>query len=458
MDSVRTPVGEQPPGILNIAVIGTGISGLAAAWLLGQRHRITVFEKEHRIGGHCHTVEVPTDDGSIPIDTGFMVYNERTYPNLAALFRLLGVPTRASTMSFSVSLDGGDLEYAGSGLDSFFAQRRNLLSRRHWRMLRDILTFYREGNALADENGEGRVSVGEFLSARGYSNGFIEDHLLPMAAAIWSITPEQVRDHPVDAFVRFFRNHGLLAFRDRPQWRTVVGGSAEYVRRLTSPFAARIRLGSQVKSVHRTSNGVSIDDGSGSVATFDQVVIAAHADQALAMLADADDRERRLLGDIKYRNNTAFLHRDEALMPRKRAIWSSWNYIGRRGNDTAAVTYWMNSLQAVPASNPIFVTLNPARPPEERSVIGRYSFEHPLSDRQAVLAQRELWSLQGKRNTWFCGAYFGAGFHEDGLQSGLAVAEALGGLRRPWAVRDESARIPAPPAQLPEWHPVEART
>ena len=322
-------------------------------------------------------------------------------------------------------------------------------------MLRDILTFYREGNALADENGEGRVSVGEFLSARGYSNGFIEDHLLPMAAAIWSITPEQVRDHPVDAFVRFFRNHGLLAFRDRPQWRTVVGGSAEYVRRLTSPFAARIRLGSQVKSVHRTSNGVSIDDGSGSVATFDQVVIAAHADQALAMLADADDRERRLLGDIKYRNNTAFLHRDEALMPRKRAIWSSWNYIGGGAATIRrlCVTYWMNRcrpfLPQIHVRDP-----QPCSSPQggQRDAAARFT-----SIRCSTPAGRwpraKLWALQGKRNPPGSAAPISAaGFHEDGLAGRARGGRAAGRLRRPWTVAEKSARIPLSHRRR-RWHP-----
>ena len=357
------PLDSALGGSQTIAVVGTGIAGLSAAWLLAKRHQVTVFERDRRIGGHCHTIKV----GPLAVDTGFVVYNEHTYPNLTALFGLLGVPTRASAMSFSVSLDDGRLEYAGGGLGTFFAQRRNLLRPAHWRMLRDILRFYRQATELIDA---GPATAAETLSAyldrRGYSRSFTQDHLLPMAAAIWSTPRDRMGDHPAVALARFFDNHGLLALRDRPPWRTVIGGSAEYVRRLTTRIADRIRLGCGVESVRRVPDGVLLRDTAGAETRFDQVVIAAHADQALAMLADASADERAVLGAFRYQPNRAVLHGDDHLMPRRRKVWSSWNYIGGRdaeGTADVSVTYWMNRLQGLPASSPLFVSLNPRRAP-----------------------------------------------------------------------------------------------
>lgn len=424
-----------PGGALDIAVVGSGISGLSAAWLLSQRHRVTLFEAADRLGGHSNTVEA---DG-VPVDTGFIVYNERTYPNLTALFAHLGVPTRETVMSFAVTLDQGRLEYSGD-LRGLFAQRRNLVSPRFWSMLRDLVRFYKAAPRDLPEMGE--LGLGAYLDGLGCGPAFRDDHLYPMAAAIWSTPVRDIPHHPAAAFVRFFENHGLLQFRERPRWRTVDGGSREYVKRISAPFIERVRLSSPVQRIRRLPDGVLIDGGCG-WERFDQVVLATHADQSLAMLGDADDDERRLLGAFPYRHNEAVLHADARLMPRRRKVWSAWNYAAQRGAEQhqLSVTYWMNRLQHLPTDKDLFVTLNPLDEPDPALVIRREAYDHPVFDVAAGLAQKQLWSLQGRRRTWFCGAWFGAGFHEDGLQSGLAVAEQLGGVRRPWNVADESGRI-----------------
>ena len=424
----------------DIAVIGTGISGLSAAWLLHQRHRVTVYDSARRPGGHSNTIEAPSPDGAIPVDTGFIVFNDATYPNLIALFAHLGVETVASDMSFAVSLHDGRLEYAGSDAFGLFAQPANLLRPRFWSMLRDIKRFYRDApmqaGLVADD-----VSIGQLLDLFGYGEAFQEDHLMPFAAAIWSATARRVRDYPAASFIRFCDNHGLLRIANRPVWRTVAGGSRSYVRLLTEGLRPHLRLGSAVVSVQRLPDGVLVQDASGALCRFDDVVIATHADQALAMLDDADGRERALLGAFRYSSNEAVLHSDPAFMPRRRRVWSSWNYLGGAGASRVCVTYWMNRLQGLPDSTKLFVTLNPSQPPRPDSVIHTETYEHPQFDAAAMRAQWSLWSLQGRRRTWFCGAYFGAGFHEDGLQAGLAVAEQLGGVRRPWTVAAESGRI-----------------
>ena len=431
---------------LSIAVIGTGISGMSAAWLLSQRHLVTVYEQAARLGGHSNTIDVPTAGGNMPVDMGFIVYNPPNYPNLCALFAHLGVATHKSEMSFAVSLQDGGLEYAGTSLNSVFAQRRNLISPQFWSMLYDLARFYRDGPRDADAAAAQGLSLGDYLVANGYRRPFIRDHLLPMAAAIWSTPIDKVADQPAAGFIRFCDNHGLLRIRNRPEWRTVTGGSREYVKRLTASYADRIRLGCGVASIRRERDCVRVTDRWGDEAGYDHVVIAAHADQALAMLVDASDAERGLLGAISYGANDAVMHRDAALMPHRRNVWASWNYIGTKadGGDALCATYWMNRLQNLPEAAGIFVTLNANRLPSPGATIHRERYEHPCFDLAAMRAQRQLWSLQGERNTWYCGAYFGAGFHEDGLQAGLAVAEALGGVRRPWVVADESGRICLP--------------
>ncbi len=420
---------------LSIAIVGTGISGLSAAWLLSRRHRVTVFESDRRIGGHSNTVQA----GGNAVDTGFIVYNECTYPNLTALFDHLGVATKPSKMSFSVSLDRGRLEYSGS-LAGLFAQGRNVASPRFWSMLRDLARFYHR--APRDLSAIGSTSLGDYLDGIGCGHAFRDDHLYPMAAAIWSTPVHKISEYPAAAFIRFCQNHGLLKFVRRPLWRTVEGGSREYVKKLSRPFADRIRTGCPVHSIRRHNGGVELKSENG-IERFDHVVIAAHADQALRMLADPDIDERRLLGAFHYRRNEAVLHSDPALMPRRRRVWSSWNYASEPGEHSPllSVTYWMNELQGIVNDRPMFLTLNPIRSPDPDLVHCRNDYDHPIFDAAASAAQRRLWSLQGVRKTWFCGAYFGAGFHEDGLQSGLAMAEELGGVRRPWTVPSESARI-----------------
>lgn len=427
---------------MSIAVIGSGISGLSAAWLLGQRHAVTVFEAAAQPGGHSHTIDV----AGHPVDTGFIVYNEATYPNLSALFAHLGVATRATDMGFAVSLDRGRLEYAGGDLGGLFAQRRNLASPRFWRMLADLVRFYKR--APRDLPAMGDIALGSYLERLGVGAAFRDDHLYPMAAAIWSTPARQIPDMPAAAFVRFCENHGLLNLGARPVWRTVEGGSRRYVAALCAGLSTPVRTACPVHEVRRTPRGCEVVTDHG-VERFDALVIATHGDQALALLADADAHERAVLGGFAYRRNQAVVHSDPALMPRRRRVWSAWNYASDAGagDPALSVTYWMNRLQTwLPDDLPVFVTLNPPHDPDPARVHARIAWEHPVFDRAADAAQARVWGLQGRRQTWFCGAHFGAGFHEDGLQAGLAVAEALGGVRRPWQLADESARIRITPA------------
>ncbi len=434
---------------LKIAVIGAGVSGLSAAWLLNPAHDVILYEADARLGGHSHTVEAPAGPAaSLPVDMGFIVYNEVTYPNLTALFAHLNVPTKISNMGFAVSLEDGRMEYGGDNLVTLFSQLRNLVRPRFWAMLNDLVRFYRQapGHACAlDAEG---ASLGDYLKAQGYGRAFQDDHLLPQAAAIWSASTREIRDYPAAAFIRFFENHGLLKILDRPVWRTVEGGSRAYVQRLAAPLVGRIRAGLAAVSLTRTDDGVRVRDASGAVERFDAVVVATHADQALALLEAPTAREQALLGAFGYTRNLAVLHSDAALMPKRRQAWSAWNYIGRGegAEQSLCVTYWMNRLQDLPRATPYFVTLNPAISPDPARIIHTEIYHHPRFDAQALRAQEQLWSLQGEGGVWWCGAHFGAGFHEDGLQAGLAVAEQLGGVRRPWTVAGESDRIRLGPA------------
>ncbi|WP_288758673.1 FAD-dependent oxidoreductase [uncultured Brevundimonas sp.] len=420
---------------LRIAVVGSGISALSCAWLLARRHKVVVYEQADRLGGHTNTVDVQGPAGTTPVDTGFIVFNDATYPNLVAMFDHLGVASRATDMSFAVSLDEGRFEYAAPAL---FAQRRNAFRPRFWTMLREILRFYRDAPAQLATLSDASLTLGDYLKREGFSEAFRDDHLLPMAAAIWSSPAHTLLDYPAESFIRFCGNHGLLKLTGRPVWRTVQGGARAYVSRLVQDLGEDIRLANGAVEVRRIDGQVEVLDSQGRKDRFDHVVIGAHADQALAMLAPPTEAERALLGAFRYSRNLTVLHSDAGLMPRRRRAWAAWNYIGVEGG--LCVSYWMNRLQGLSGPD-LFVTLNPPRPPRPETLLRTEIYEHPIFDPAAIRAQKALWTLQGQGGVWYCGAHFGAGFHEDGLQSGLAVAEQLGGVRRPWSVENESGRI-----------------
>jgi len=430
---------------LDIAIIGGGISGLGAAHRLAQRHRVTLFEAADYVGGHTHTVDATVGGVTHPVDTGFLVFNERTYPQLIALFESLGVPVAASDMSFSVSVGPHEFEWCGSDLRSVFAQPANALSPRFWWMLADILRFNRQATALARDPSrasDAGVPLGQWLDAQRYGRPFREGYLLPMAAAIWSCPVDAMLAFPAGSFARFCDNHGLLQVADRPRWFTVAGGARQYVERIV-PGLHQVRTGTPVRGVLREPPGAAgRPAGTVTVITdhgrerFDEVVLACHSDQSLALLLDASDDERSVLGAVPYQPNRAYLHTDLALMPRRRRAWASWNYLSRgrfggpagvqaAGGPSVAVTYWLNRLQPLPFAEPVLVTLNPPAPPREDRTLGVYDYSHPVFDGGALLAQRRLPALQGLRHTWYAGAWTGWGFHEDGLKSGLAVAGAL---------------------------------
>jgi uncharacterized protein len=439
---------------LRIAVVGGGITGLAAAWLLSSRHEVVLFEEQTRLGGHSNTVDVATPGGdSVPIDTGFIVYNEPSYPNLTALFDHLGVATAASTMSFAVSLDAGGYEYSGTGLRGLFGQLSNIASPSHWRMTADILRFHREAQALAITEVAVEKTLGAWLTDRAFSQIFINRHILPMAAAIWSAPAAAILEFPVVSFARFFANHGLLTARNQPVWRTVVGGSRCYVDIIRAAFRGEVRTGDGVVAILRdrtqARSGVQLTTRSGAIERFDRVAVCCHADDALAMLADPTAAETAALGRFAYVDNTAVLHTDARWMPRRRRVWSSWNYMSHDRVTPVTVTYWMNSLQPLNAVQNYFVTLNPVTAIDPAHHIRSFAYRHPMFDQRALRAQAAIWELQGRKATWFGGSYCGYGFHEDGLQAGLAIAEDMtrdnGPVRRPWTVADESGRLTLPP-------------
>jgi len=423
----------------SVAVIGSGVSGLSAAWALSRTCDVTLYEAQGRLGGHSDTF----DWDGVGVDCGFIVYNERTYPNLKAMFGHLGIATAASDMSFAVSVDEGDFEYSGGTLRGLAAQAGNVLKPRYWSMLKDIFRFFRQAPRDLEKGDLGKLS--DYLDARGYGQAFRDDYLYPMAAAIWSTPALQVGEFPAAHFIRFNANHGLLDLLDRPIWRTVTGGSRVYVRALAAAVG-EVRMGAAVRGVRRLNGGVEVVEADGATPRFDLVVVAAHADDALALLEAPSEAEKRTLGAFRYLDNSAILHTDARLMPRRRAAWSSWNYLssGRGAERRLTVSYWMNKLQPLPGRPNAFLTLNAPWDPPPSAVLRRTSYRHPLFDEAAFKAQRDLWDLQGAGGVWFCGAYFGFGFHEDGLQSGLAVAEAIGGVKRPWRVADENGRLALP--------------
>jgi len=411
---------------MRIAVIGTGISGMVSAWLLTRGgHEVTAFEAGSHIGGHTNTVPVEVGGKAYPVDTGFIVYNDRTYPNFIRLLAHLGVPARPTTMSFSVRDDASGLEWNGTNLDTLFAQRRNLLRPAFWRMVRDVLRFAREAPKLL-EGEDDRTTLGEYLDANHYSREFTEWYLFPMGGAIWSAPVGAMRAFPARFFVRFFHHHGMLTVNDRPQWRTVVGGSWSYVAPLVASFRERIRLDSPVERIIRDATGALVRSRHGEE-RFDAVVIAAHAPQALRLLADPTPAEREVIGAFRYQPNLAILHTDDSIMPRRRKAWAAWNY--HRCDDPTAlvpVTYHMNTLQGLTAPCQFLVTLNRETGIDPAKVLRRIPYQHPEYTVAAVAAQKRRSEVNGVNSTWFCGAYWGNGFHEDGVNSGLAVARDFG--------------------------------
>lgn len=424
-----------------VAVVGSGVSGSLTAWLLRDHCDVSLFEANGRFGGHTHTVSIPDKGQDIAVDTGFMVFNRPNYPLLSALFDHLGIASYPTTMSFSASLDDGRLEYAGSDLNTLFGQRRNLLRTSFWRLLISILRFNRAAERAHATPLDDQLTLAEFLDAVSLDDAFRQHYLYPMAAAIWSCPRGLIGQMPAAAFLRFFSNHGLIKLADRPQWQTVEGGASRYMERLIADLGARAHAMSSVVRVERTIDAVTLVFADGQRAQFDDVVLACHSDQALALLDAPLPEEACLLGAIPYQTNRVLLHSDTALMPRQRRIWSSWNYFGADTADAGAVsvTYWMNSLQRLPTTRNLFVSLNPLREPAAESVVGEYSYEHPVFDAAALRAQRDLHHLQGRAHTWFAGAWTGYGFHEDGVRSAVEVAAALGA-RVPWREQVQASR------------------
>ncbi|MCD5970050.1 NAD(P)/FAD-dependent oxidoreductase [Pseudomonas quasicaspiana] len=412
---------------MKIAIIGSGIAGLTSAYLLNRSHDITVFEAADWIGGHTHTVDVNVNGRDYAIDTGFIVFNDWTYPNFIRLLGQLGVNFKPTEMSFSVSDPKTRTEYNGNNLNSLFAQRSNLLSLSFWGMLRDIMRFNRE--ALADLESQ-RIAqdttLGEYLRSRGYGERFIDHYIVPMGAAIWSMSLADMLAFPLQFFVRFFKNHGLLSVSNRPQWCVIEGGSSRYIEPLTASFAERIRLSCPVNRVERDAEGVTVHSAAGSE-RFDKVVFACHSDQALKMLAQPSAAEQEILGALPYAENDVVLHTDTRLLPKRPLAWASWNYrLGGGKQQLAAVTYDMNILQGIDSDTTFCVSLNQTAAIDPNKILARYTYAHPQYSLAGVDAQARWPELDGVNNTWFCGAYWANGFHEDGVVSGLRVASALG--------------------------------
>jgi predicted NAD/FAD-binding protein len=408
---------------MKIAIVGTGVSGLVAGHLLHPEHEITVYEAGARVGGHSHTVEVESGGESHRIDTGFIVFNDRNYPNFERLLEQLEVPGQPSHMGFSVS-DGRDFEYSGTPR-GIFARKAHVLSPAFLGMLRDWRRFNREVQALIGMNGTA-PSLGQWLEEQGFSRHFIERLIVPQASAVWSADPEQMWSFPASFMAEFFDNHGMFSLRDRPRWRTVQGGSRSYVEAITAPWRDRIRLRAPVRSIERLEDGVRITADGCESEEFDEVVIAAHSDQALAMLADPSEAEREILGAIPYQRNEAVLHTDTSLLPRRRSAWASWNFhLTEPASGRTTVTYWMNNLQRLRADREFLLTLNRSEAIDPEKVLRRFSYEHPVYTAEGVAAQAQHAEISGVRRTHYCGAYWGWGFHEDGVVSAIRACKAL---------------------------------
>ncbi len=417
-------VNSMTQGVKKIAVIGSGISGLASAYFLQKKYQVTLFEANHYLGGHTNTVDIQLEGKQQAVDTGFLVFNDKTYPNLIALFKELEVESYATDMSFGVSLDDGRLEWAGTNLDTVFAQRKNIVSINFLLMLKDILRFNRDADKNLIESEVSKMSLGALLDAQNYNQAFREQYLIPMAAAIWSSSPEDILHFPASTFLRFCINHALLQVNDRPQWRTVSGGARTYVKKIAATLSD-VRLNCPVHSVTRKDQSVIINSAQGDE-TFDAIIFATHAPDTLRILADASAQERRLLSQVRYQANTAYLHTDLSLMPHNRKVWSAWNYLSSKSQSQSnqqavCVSYLLNQLQNLQIQTPVMVTLNPPNAPAAEKQLAKFEYDHPIFDQHAIDTQRDLHLIQGQQSTWFAGAWTGYGFHEDGLKSALRV-------------------------------------
>lgn len=412
---------------MKIAIVGSGIAGLTCAYLLQRQHQITLFEASDWVGGHTHTVDVEVQGQSFAIDTGFIVFNDWTYPNFIRLLDQLGVASQPTEMSFSVHDPASGSEYNGNNLNSLFAQRSNLLRPAFWGMLRDILRFNREAQFdLAEQRIAADLTLGQYLQQRGYGQRFIDHYIVPMGAAIWSMSLADMLQFPLQFFVRFFKNHGLLSVSDRPQWRVITGGSRSYVAPLSAGFAEHIRLNCPVQRVERDAEGVTLHSAAG-VERFDKVVFACHSDQALALLATPSAAERDILGALRYADNDVVLHTDTRLLPERPLAWASWNYrLGGPVSQPAAVTYNMNILQGIRSATTFCVSLNQTDAIDPARILGRYRYAHPQYSLDGLRAQARWQELLGAQHSYYCGAYWANGFHEDGVVSALRVAEAFG--------------------------------
>jgi uncharacterized protein len=411
----------------NIAIIGSGISGLGAAYLLAPHHNIKLYEKNDYLGGHSRTVEISTPEGIVPVDTGFIVFNYRNYPLISSLFSYLDVPVEKSNMSFGVSIKNGWLEYGTLGLQNIFVQKSNLLNHKFLGMIKDIIKFNR--NATNYLECDPSITLEQCLNELNMGEWFKDYYLLAMAGAIWSTPISEMLEFPARTFIRFFDNHGLLTINNQPQWYTIKEGSKEYIKRLTAKFSDSIMLKCSAKKVVRNKNSVIIYDNNGNVSEYDEIIFACHADQALELIENPTNNEIAILGSFHYQTNHMVLHNDTSFMPKRKGAWSSWVYLSEDLKDNksnVSLSYWMNNLQPLKTATPIIVTLNPSKIPKKESIYDEYWFDHPIFDISALKAQSKIHDIQGKDRFWFCGAYQRYGFHEDGLHSAVIIAEKMG--------------------------------
>ena len=398
---------------MKIAVVGSGISGLSAAFYLSKKYKVDLFEQDDHFGGHSYTFDIKKNNKTIPVDLGFIVFNELTYPNLIKFFNELSVPYEKSDMSFSVSIQDSNIEYGGRGLKAIFANKLNIFNLNFLRMIKEIMSFYQTAPTLIKKDLKNET-LGSYLDRSNLSKYFIEYHIIPMVAAIWSMPLKKARDMPLKLFLNFFINHGLFKLKNRPQWYTVTNRSRTYVKKVLSTISGEVFKNYKVTEINRNEDNVRINIGNEHM-NYDQVVLASHADQSLEILKDSSEEEKRILSKFKYVSNVAILHTDERLMPKRKLAWSSWNSISK-GNQTC-VTYWLNKLQNLKCDNNFFLTLNPIYKISNSDIIQKVDFTHPYFNLETLKYQKDLNLLQGKKRTWYCGSYFGYGFHEDGLKS-----------------------------------------